>query len=158
MQDLRLSCPGHHELGGHRYEESVLHHTRYGRYLLRQTGRILDPVECAVQNVVAFRGQVRLPCGVGAEGDLGAQPADLVEDDLLAALDSDQLSGACLDVFETEPLPTDHPFWDHPRIKLTPHISSITYSRAVAPQIIDNYRRSQAGQPLLNVVDRDRGY
>ena len=87
-----------------------------------------------------------------------ARGEHLVENDLLAALDSDQLSGACLDVFETEPLPTDHPFWDHPRIKLTPHISSITFSRAVAPQIIENYRRSHAGRPLLNVVDPRRGY
>ncbi len=87
-----------------------------------------------------------------------ARGAHLVEDDLLAALESDRLSGACLDVFEIEPLPPQHPFWDHPRVKLTPHISSITFSRAVAPQIIDNYRRSQAGQPLLNVVDPRRGY
>ncbi|MGD8493122.1 MAG: glyoxylate/hydroxypyruvate reductase A [Desulfobacterales bacterium] len=73
-------------------------------------------------------------------------------------IENDQLSGACLDVFETEPLPSDHPFWDHPRIKLTPHISSITFPRAVVPQIIDNYRRSRSGQPLLNVVDPKRGY
>ncbi|MGD2096634.1 MAG: glyoxylate/hydroxypyruvate reductase A [Desulfobacterales bacterium] len=87
-----------------------------------------------------------------------ARGAHLIEDDLLAALDADQLSGACLDVFETEPLPSDHPFWDHPKIKVTPHISSITFPRAVAPQIIDNYRRSLAGQPLLHVVDPKRCY
>jgi len=87
-----------------------------------------------------------------------ARGAHLVVDDLLAALDTDQLSGACLDVFETEPLPTDHPFWSHPKITVTPHISSITFSRAVAPQIIENYRRSQTGQPLLNVVNPRRGY
>lgn len=87
-----------------------------------------------------------------------ARGAHLLEDDLLAALDTDQLSGACLDVFETEPLPSDHPFWSHPKITVTPHISSITFSRAVAPQIIENYRRSQTGQPLLNVVDPQRGY
>ena len=81
-----------------------------------------------------------------------------MEDDLLTALDSGQLSGACLDVFETEPLPTDHPFWTHPKMTVTPHISSITFSKAVAPQIIENYRRSQSGQPLLNVVDSRRGY
>jgi glyoxylate/hydroxypyruvate reductase A len=87
-----------------------------------------------------------------------ARGAHLIEDDLLAALNSDQLSGACLDVFETEPLPADHPFWAHPKITVTPHISSITFSREVAPQIIENYRRSQSGQPLLNVVDPRRGY
>ena len=87
-----------------------------------------------------------------------ARGAHLMEDDLLAALDSGQLSGACLDVFETEPLPTDHPFWTHPKMTVTPHISSITFSKAVAPQVIENYRRSQSGQPLLNVVDPRRGY
>ncbi len=87
-----------------------------------------------------------------------ARGAHLIEDDLLVALDSNQLSGACLDVFDTEPLPTDHPFWGHPKITVTPHISSITFSRAVAPQIIDNYRRSRRGQPLLNMVDPKRGY
>jgi glyoxylate/hydroxypyruvate reductase A len=87
-----------------------------------------------------------------------ARGAHLIEDDLLAALDADQLSGACLDVFKVEPLPPDHPFWEHPKITVTPHISSITFSKAVAPQIIENYRRSQSGQPLLNVVDPKRGY
>ena len=87
-----------------------------------------------------------------------ARGAHLVEEDLLAALDAGQLSGACLDVFATEPLPSDHPFWDHPKITVTPHISSITFSREVAPQIIDNYRRSQKGQPLLNIVNTERGY
>ena len=87
-----------------------------------------------------------------------ARGAHLVEEDLLAALDAGQLSGACLDVFATEPLPSDHPFWNHPKITVTPHISSITFSREVAPQIIDNYRRSQSGQPLLNIVDTERGY
>ncbi len=87
-----------------------------------------------------------------------ARGAHLVEKDLLAALDDGQLSGACLDVFSTEPLPPDHPFWDHPKIAVTPHISSITFSREVAPQIIDNYRRSQNGQPLVNIVDTERGY
>ena len=87
-----------------------------------------------------------------------ARGAHLVEEDLLAALDDEHLSGACLDVFETEPLPPDHPFWDHPKITVSPHISSITFSKAVAPQIIDNYRRSQNNQTLMNVVDKQRGY
>ena len=87
-----------------------------------------------------------------------ARGQHLNEKDLMAALDSGQLSGACLDVFEVEPLPPDHPFWRHPQIKVTPHISSLTFSKAVAPQIIENYRRSQTGKPLLNAVDLERGY
>jgi glyoxylate/hydroxypyruvate reductase A len=82
----------------------------------------------------------------------------LVENDLIEALDSGRLAGACLDVFDVEPLPADHPFWSHPKIKVTPHISSITFPEAVAPQIIENYRRAMSGRPLLNVVDLKRGY
>ena len=87
-----------------------------------------------------------------------ARGQHLIENDLIEALDSGRLDGACLDVFEVEPLPAGHPFWSHPKIKVTPHISSITFPEAVAPQIIENYRRVQAGRPLLNVVDLNRGY
>jgi glyoxylate/hydroxypyruvate reductase A len=87
-----------------------------------------------------------------------ARGQHLIEKDLLAALDSGQLGGACLDVFGVEPLPEDHPFWSHPKITVTPHISSITYPKAVAPQIIENYKRTKTGKPLLNVVDVKRGY
>ncbi len=87
-----------------------------------------------------------------------ARGAHLVEEDLLAALDAGRLSGACLDVFAVEPLPSEHPFWNHPKITLTPHISSLTFPKAVAPQIIENYRRSQTGKSLLNVVDPKHGY
>lgn len=82
----------------------------------------------------------------------------LVEDDLLAALDSGQLSGACLDVFRQEPLPPAHPFWTNPRIRVTPHIASVTNPATALPQILENYRRLQAGEPLLNCVDVQKGY
>ena len=87
-----------------------------------------------------------------------ARGEHLVENDLIAALDSGQLSGACLDVFAVEPLPPDHSFWLHPKIIVTPHISSITFPRAVAPQIIENYHRVKSGKRPLNQVDMDRGY
>jgi glyoxylate/hydroxypyruvate reductase A len=87
-----------------------------------------------------------------------ARGQHLNEKDLLAALDSGQLEGACLDVFEVEPLPEDHPFWSHPKIIITPHISSITYPKAVAPQIINNYRRMKSKKALLHLVDIERGY
>jgi glyoxylate/hydroxypyruvate reductase A len=87
-----------------------------------------------------------------------ARGEHLVESDLLDAIESGQISGACLDVFRTEPLPEDHPFWSHPKIIVTPHISSLTNPKAVAPQIIENYRRAKSGMSLLNVVDPVRGY
>ncbi len=82
----------------------------------------------------------------------------VVDEDLLAALASGQLSGACLDVFREEPLPSDHPFWKHPRIRVTPHIASVTNPATVTAQILDNYHRAMSGKPLINTVDIKRGY
>lgn len=87
-----------------------------------------------------------------------ARGEHVVDDDLLAALDEGHLRGAYLDVFRDEPLPRTHPFWQHDRIRLTPHCSSLTNPVSVAPQIIENYRRMMSGRSLLNQVDPDRGY
>jgi glyoxylate/hydroxypyruvate reductase A len=87
-----------------------------------------------------------------------ARGEHLVEADLLAAIASGQLSGACLDVFRTEPLPEKHPFWKQPAITVTPHIASLTNPAAVIPQIMENYRRVKVGQAVLNRVDCNRGY
>lgn len=82
----------------------------------------------------------------------------LVADDLLAALDDGTLSAAVLDVAEPEPLPADHPFWNHPRIVLTPHIASQTRPESAALAVLDNLRRHAAGEALNGIVDRARGY
>lgn len=87
-----------------------------------------------------------------------ARGEHLVEADLFEALDAGVLSGACLDVFRTEPLPPEHPFWDRPEIVVTPHVSSLTNPADVVPQVVENYRRVRQGLPPLNAVDRDRGY
>lgn len=77
---------------------------------------------------------------------------------LLQNLDSGHISAACLDVFRVEPLPPEHPFWQHPAILLTPHISAVTNADTAVTQIAENYRRSLAGLPLLNLVCQQRGY
>ncbi len=87
-----------------------------------------------------------------------ARGEHLVEEDLLDALDRKHLSGACLDVFRTEPLPPNHPFWHHPRITVTPHIAVGDHPSLVAPQIVENYQRMKANKPLLNEVDLKKGY
>ncbi|VUD69356.1 Glyoxylate/hydroxypyruvate reductase A [Thalassocella blandensis] len=87
-----------------------------------------------------------------------ARGEHLVEQDLLEALASEQVRGACLDVFQHEPLASTHPFWGHQNILLTPHCSSITNPSSVAPQVMENYRRLQHGETLLNRVDLQRGY
>ncbi len=82
----------------------------------------------------------------------------LNENDLMTVLAQEHLSGALLDVFSTEPLPQDHAFWKHPKIHVTPHISSPTDKEKVARQILDNYHRMKQGEPLENKVDPARSY
>ena len=82
----------------------------------------------------------------------------LVEEDLLRVLDEGHLSGACLDVFQTEPLPVDHLFRTHRKILVTPHNSSSPPAHSVAPQILDNYHRMESDSPLVNQVNIERGY
>lgn len=82
----------------------------------------------------------------------------LVEQDLINALDSGHLRGAIVDVFEQEPLTEDHPFWQHKKIVVTPHIASHAPMSVVVEQILENDRRIQAGLPLLNQVDLNKGY
>lgn len=82
----------------------------------------------------------------------------LVQDDLLAALDSGQLSAAMLDVADPEPLPAGHPFWQHQKIILTPHIASMTNPETAVRFVLDTIARHQRGEPLPGLVDRSRGY
>lgn len=82
----------------------------------------------------------------------------IVEDDLLAALDSGHIAGASLDVFSEEPLPAKHRFWDHPRVRITPHISAITVVEVSAAQVAEKLRALMAGQVPSGRVDPHRGY
>jgi glyoxylate/hydroxypyruvate reductase A len=87
-----------------------------------------------------------------------ARGGHLKEQDLIAAIDSGHLSGATLDVFETEPLPESSPLWSHPRITVTPHVAAISDPRVMAKNAVDGIARHKAGKPLENVVDFTRGY
>ena len=82
----------------------------------------------------------------------------LVEADLLAALDSGKIAGAFLDSFSHEPLQKDHPFWLHPKIIVTPHISAAGIPSEFADQIIDIIIKFKQGKPLKNLVDLKQGY
>lgn len=81
-----------------------------------------------------------------------------VTDDILTALNDGTLASASLDVFETEPLPAEHPIWAHPNVVITPHVAADSEPAALARYIASQIRRQRAGQPLENVVDRVRGY
>jgi len=83
----------------------------------------------------------------------------LIDDDaLLAALNAGQIGHATLDVFRTEPLPPEHPYWHHSNVTVTPHIASETRARYAAKTIAENVRRGEAGEPFLHLVDRSLGY
>ncbi len=84
--------------------------------------------------------------------------ATLVDADLLALLDGGKLSGATLDVFAKEPLPEEHPFWTHPRIAVTPHVSGLTIPRDAVAQIAAKIRRLERGEAVTGIVDWKRGY
>ncbi len=95
------------------------------------------------------RGAVILNPGRGA----------LIDDAALrGALDTGHIAHATLDVFRTEPLPKDHPYWSHPRVTVTPHIAADTRATGAARVLVENIRRGQAGLPFLNLVDRSLGY
>ena len=82
----------------------------------------------------------------------------LVQKDLLNALDSGHLSEAVLDVTEPEPLPDSDPLWDHPRVTLTPHIASMTQPDSAVEVVLQNIRRFHAGEPMTGLVEKARGY
>ena len=82
------------------------------------------------------------------------------EDALLTALRAKRIAGAALDVFSDEPLPTDHPFWDLPGVIVSPHMAGdfTGWMTALAQLFVRNFLRWRSGEPLLNVVDKRRGY
>jgi phosphoglycerate dehydrogenase-like enzyme len=82
------------------------------------------------------------------------------EPSLLRALRESWIAGAYLDVFEAEPLPTDHPFWDMENVFIVPHDShsSPYIGDRVVSIFCDNLRRYVDGEPLRHVCDPNRGY
>lgn len=87
-----------------------------------------------------------------------ARGGHLVQEDLLAALDSGQLAAAMLDVTDPEPLPVGHRFYSHPAIVMTPHVAGITRTGSAVQSLIENLARELRGEPLVGEVDRAQGY
>ncbi|CAG9177228.1 2-hydroxyacid dehydrogenase [Cupriavidus pampae] len=116
----------------------------------------LLPLTDATRGILGARTFAQLPrgaalvhCGRGEH---------LVADELIAALTSEQLRGAVLDVFPVEPLPTDSPLWGCPGVVVTPHMASMATSTEVVSQVAANITRLTAGESLRNTVDLARGY
>ena len=87
-----------------------------------------------------------------------ARGGHLVEDDLIPLLDSGQLAGAALDVFREEPLPAHHPFWQHPKITITPHTAARTLRDESVAQIAGKILRLERGETIAGIVDPQKGY
>ena len=116
----------------------------------------LLPMTPETENILDAVLFARLPRGAALIN--AGRGRHLVEADLLAALESGQLSGAVLDVFRDEPLPAAHPFWCHPRIVVTPHVAAETHPPTALPIIAAAIRDLEAGLPVANLVDPARGY
>ena len=83
-----------------------------------------------------------------------ARGGHIVEADLLDALNNTRIRAATLDVFASEPLPSEHPYWLHPGITLTPHCAALSDLDSVIEQIAENILRLKAKQPLINCIDK----
>ena len=116
----------------------------------------LLPLTDATRGILSQDVFARLPRSAGLinAGRGGLQ----VEEDIIAALDSGQLSEAVLDVFSTEPLPTENPIWAHPKVTLTPHNAALTGSETGAREVGANLRRVLVGEQPHNIVNPKAGY
>jgi glyoxylate/hydroxypyruvate reductase len=103
---------------------------------------------------VALLGQLMQPAYI-----INLARGALVDDAaLLAALDAGTVAGATLDVFNTEPLPAGHAYWQHPKVTITPHIAAKTVIEPSVAQIAEKILALEAGRSISGVVDRARGY
>ena len=82
----------------------------------------------------------------------------VVDEDLIAALDSGQLSYAALDALWPEPLPRESPLWLHPRVTVMPHVARRPTVAQLVTQIVANIRSLRAGGALLQEIDVTKGY
>ena len=116
----------------------------------------LLPLTDATRDILDADAFAALPAGACIVN--AGRGGHVVDDDLIAALDSGHLATAVLDVFREEPLPSGHPFWRHPRIIVTPHIAGRTHTQTAAAVVAENIRRVERGEAPQPVIDRSRQY
>jgi glyoxylate/hydroxypyruvate reductase A len=134
----------------------------WGNDALTQVLAVSDILVCLLPLTVATRGLIdasrlaKLPHGATVVS-LG-RGGQIDEAALIDALDRGRLGGAILDVFSAEPLPSTHPFWDHERVMVYPHVAADPVPQTGAAAAAHLIRRHRHGQPLEGVVDRRQGY
>jgi glyoxylate/hydroxypyruvate reductase A len=116
----------------------------------------LLPLTADTNNIIDRSNMAKLPQGAYLVNV--ARGAHVAEPDLLTLIKSGHIAAATLDVFRNEPLPSQHPFWQEPRISITPHISAMTLRRESVQQIAEKILKIEAGEMVDGIVDRIRGY
>lgn len=116
----------------------------------------LLPLTPDTKGIIRAETIAQLPKGAGIIN--AGRGGHVVNEDLIAALDSGHLSGAVLDVFDTEPLPKDSPFWAHPKIMVTPHVASFGSRRVRAKHVAGVIAAFERGDALPGLYDPVRGY
>ena len=159
----RLAAQGFRVLGWSRAAKQVAgvacFHGADGLLALARQAEILIcllPLTADTRGILNARLFAELPQGAALINV--ARGGHLVEADLLAALDSGRLSGATIDVFAQEPPAPEHPFWRHPKILVTPHVSSLSEPRTAAAILAEQYRRAMRGEKMRDLVDPAAGY
>lgn len=114
------------------------------------------PLTEATTNILNRANLAKLPRGAYLINV--ARGAHVSEPDLLAAIKSGHIAGATLDVFRNEPLPLQHPFWQEPRITITPHVAALTLRGESVRQIAGKIGQLERGEAIADVIDRALGY
>lgn len=114
------------------------------------------PLTPETSNVLNRGNMLKLPQGAYVINV--ARGAHVNEPDLLNLIKAGHIAGATLDVFRNEPLPMQHPFWQEPRITITPHIAALTLRRESVQQIAGKIRQLEKGEPVADVINRLHGY
>jgi glyoxylate/hydroxypyruvate reductase A len=137
----------------------VCHHGQQGLDVFLQASRVLVcilPLTDETKNILNKENLSKLPRGAYLINV--ARGAHVVEEDLLELVQSGHIAGATLDVFQHEPLPTDHPFWQEPRIQITPHEAALSLFDQSVSQIMEKVQALENGLPVRGVVDQTKGY
>ena len=134
-------------------------HGKAGLYDFLSRAEILVcllPLTPATKGIINTDTLSRLP--IGATIINPARGGHIIDNDLIQAINNGHISSAVLDVFHTEPLPKNHPFWKNSKISITPHIASLTVPDTAALIVADNIRRIRSGQLPKPIVDLEAGY